>query len=187
VVAPRQHGTEFAIAAIPLGGYVKFLDEREVRSTAERGQAFNNKTVWQRIAIVAAGPIANLLLCMALLWAMFVIGKQDYSATVGRCRGIAARPACSGDRIVRVATAVATLVEASMALTAAAMDRRDVSLEVETPTVRGAPRAAAVAAAGGFDERQVRSWPVCTGNRGCSRRWSSRDRGPADGCCSRAT
>ena len=59
-----RHGTEFAIAAIPLGGYVKFLDEREVEvHPHERGQAFNHKTVWQRIAIVAAGPIANLLLC----------------------------------------------------------------------------------------------------------------------------
>ncbi|MEE7567667.1 hypothetical protein HH297_15455 [Xanthomonas sp. Kuri4-3] len=60
----NRDGTEFAIAAIPLGGYVKMLDEREGEvHPSERAQAFNHKTVWQRIAIVAAGPIANLLLC----------------------------------------------------------------------------------------------------------------------------
>ncbi len=47
-----------------------------MKSTPTSGQAFNHKSVWQRIAIVAAGPIANLLLCILLLWAMFVIGKQ---------------------------------------------------------------------------------------------------------------
>ncbi len=90
--AANREGTEFAIAAIPLGGYVKMLDEREGDvPAAERAHAFNNKTVWQRIAIVAAGPAANLILCVALLWAMFVIGKQDYSATVGRAEGLAAQ------------------------------------------------------------------------------------------------
>ena len=73
-----RHGTEFAIAAIPLGGYVKMLDEAEADvPAAERSQAFNRKPVLQRIAIVAAGPIANLVLCVALLWAMFVIGRPD--------------------------------------------------------------------------------------------------------------
>ncbi len=88
-----RHGTEFAIAAIPLGGYVKMLDEREGEvAPAERAQAFNNKSVWQRIAIVAAGPIANLILCVAFLWAMFVIGKQDYAPIVRPRR----RPGAAG-------------------------------------------------------------------------------------------
>ena len=77
-----RHGTEFAIAAIPLGGYVKMLDEAEGDVPASQlPQAFNRKPVLQRIAIVAAGPVANLVLCVALLWAMFVIGRPDYSAT----------------------------------------------------------------------------------------------------------
>lgn len=92
----NRAGTEFAIAAIPLGGYVKMLDEREVEvHPHERDQAFNHKSVWQRIAIVAAGPAANLLLCIALLWAMFVLGKQDYSPTIGRTSGMARPPGCS--------------------------------------------------------------------------------------------
>ncbi|KAG1466577.1 hypothetical protein G6F57_013238 [Rhizopus arrhizus] len=157
-------GTEFAIAAIPLGGYVKFLDEREVEvHPHERGQAFNHKTVWQRIAIVAAGPIANLLLCILLLWAMFVIGKQDYSPTIGRVSGIAATAGLlSGDRVLRVDDRqVVTLGDASMALTAAAMDRRDVKLEVLDPAdqvrVRTLPLSQLPA---GFDERRV---PILAG------------------------
>ncbi len=54
-----RHGTEFVVAAIPLGGYVKMLDEREAEVPAHLlEQSFNRKTVRQRIAIVAAGPIA---------------------------------------------------------------------------------------------------------------------------------
>jgi regulator of sigma E protease len=55
-----KQGTEFALALIPLGGYVKMLDEREGEvPQAQKTQAFNNKSVYQRIAIVAAGPIVN--------------------------------------------------------------------------------------------------------------------------------
>ena len=69
-----RDGTEFAIAAIPLGGYVKMLDEREVHvPAAEQHLAFNNKSVWQRIAVVAAGPLANLVLCVALLLSLIHI------------------------------------------------------------------------------------------------------------------
>ncbi|WP_340568102.1 RIP metalloprotease RseP [Stenotrophomonas sp. G106K1] len=159
-----RHGTEFAIAAIPLGGYVKFLDEREVEvHPHERGQAFNHKTVWQRIAIVAAGPIANLLLCILLLWAMFVIGKQDYSATVGRATGMAATAGLgSGDRLLSVdGRDVITLGEASMALTAAAMDRRDVTLEVLDPADQLRSRTLPLSQLpAGFDERRV---PILAG------------------------
>lgn len=128
-----RRGTEFALSALPLGGYVKMLDEREGNvHPAERAQAFNNKSVWQRIAIVAAGPLANLVLCVALLWAMFVVGRQDYSSTVGDVRGMAAAAGLrEGQRILAVdGRAVATWSEASMALTTAAMDRHDARLEV---------------------------------------------------------
>ncbi|KTF37694.1 RIP metalloprotease RseP, partial [Xanthomonas translucens] len=129
-----RHGTEFAIAAIPLGGYVKMLDEREGEvAPAERDQAFNNKHVWQRIAIVAAGPVANLVLCVALLWAMFVIGKQDYAAIVGRADGLALQAGLQpGERIVRIGTReVSSWSDASMQLTVAAMDRADVRIQTE--------------------------------------------------------
>jgi regulator of sigma E protease len=79
-----KHGTEFMLAAIPLGGYVKMLDEREGEVPEELlSQAFTRKTVWQRIAIVAAGPIANFILAVLLFWVMFIPGVSDILPVVG--------------------------------------------------------------------------------------------------------
>lgn len=73
-----KQGTEYALAALPLGGYVKMLDEREGDvAPEERYMAFNNKTVWQRIAIVAAGPLANFLLAIVLFWVLLLQGQRD--------------------------------------------------------------------------------------------------------------
>ncbi|MEN0037100.1 MAG: RIP metalloprotease RseP [Cellvibrio sp.] len=73
-----KHGTEFALAALPLGGYVKMLDEREgAVPVEERHLAFNTKSVWQRIAIVAAGPAANFVLAIALFWVLLLQGQRD--------------------------------------------------------------------------------------------------------------
>ncbi|WDS37261.1 RIP metalloprotease RseP [Pseudoxanthomonas sp.] len=130
----NKHGTEFAIAPIPLGGYVKMLDEREADVPAERlGEAFNRKPVLQRIAVVAAGPIANLILCVALLWAMFVIGKEDFAPIVGRVDGVAQQSGLRpGDRILALdGRSIATATEATMALIGAAMDDRDVQAQIE--------------------------------------------------------
>ncbi|KEQ17807.1 sigma E protease regulator RseP [Endozoicomonas numazuensis] len=72
-----RQGTEYVIAAIPLGGYVKMLDEREGPvAESEKQFAFNSKPVLSRIAIVAAGPIANFLLAIAALWLMYVLGVK---------------------------------------------------------------------------------------------------------------
>jgi regulator of sigma E protease len=96
-----RHGTEFAIAAIPLGGYVKMLDEREGEvAPAEVAQAFNRKPVLQRMAIVAAGPIFNLVFAVAAFWLMFVVGKPDFIPVVGTPAGVAAEAGMqAGDRI----------------------------------------------------------------------------------------
>ncbi|WP_163932996.1 sigma E protease regulator RseP [Paraferrimonas sp. SM1919] len=68
-------GTEFVIAAIPLGGYVKMLDERlEEVSEQDKPYAFNQKSVWARSAIIAAGPIANFLFAIVALYFMFLLG-----------------------------------------------------------------------------------------------------------------
>src|SRR5690606_11369203 len=124
-----RDGTEYVVAALPLGGYVRMLDEREGDvPEAERHAAFNRKSVWQRIAIVAAGPAANLLLCVLLLWAMFVIGRPDYQPVLGEVQGIAAESGLSrGDTLLAVGDrATPTWSEAAMALATAAMDRDDV-------------------------------------------------------------
>ncbi|MFN2287803.1 MAG: RIP metalloprotease RseP [Chromatocurvus sp.] len=79
-----RRGTEYVIAAIPLGGYVKMLDEREGEVPAgERHLAFNGKPVLSRIAIVSAGPIANFLLAIAVYWGLFMAGESGYAPVVG--------------------------------------------------------------------------------------------------------
>ncbi|MFC0268794.1 sigma E protease regulator RseP [Kushneria aurantia] len=79
-----RHGTEFALAAIPLGGYVKMLDEREGPvDPAEQHRAFNRKSVYRRIAIVAAGPLANFILAVFAYWVMFMVGTTTVVPMVG--------------------------------------------------------------------------------------------------------
>jgi regulator of sigma E protease len=76
--------TEWVVAAIPLGGYVKMLDEREgdVRPE-ERARAFNRQGVWSRIAIVLAGPAANFLLAILVYWALFINGLPGLKPLLG--------------------------------------------------------------------------------------------------------
>ncbi|KFZ37164.1 zinc metallopeptidase RseP [Shewanella mangrovi] len=70
-----KDGTEYVIGMIPLGGYVKMLDERVEDVPAEQvEQAFNRKSVWARIAIVAAGPIANFIFAIIALYFMYLLG-----------------------------------------------------------------------------------------------------------------
>jgi regulator of sigma E protease len=77
-------GVEYVIAAVPLGGYVKMLDEREADvPPAEAHRAFNRQGVWKRIAIVAAGPLANFLMAVVAYWVVFVGGIPGYKPLVG--------------------------------------------------------------------------------------------------------
>lgn len=79
-----RDGTEYAVASIPLGGYVKMLDEREGDvPQSQRAQAFNNKPVMQRIAIVAAGPLVNLIFAVLAYWFLFVWGVTVVKPTIG--------------------------------------------------------------------------------------------------------
>jgi regulator of sigma E protease len=79
-----RHGTEFVVAAIPLGGYVKMLDEREGDVPPELvEQSFNRKSVRQRIAIVAAGPVANFLLALLFFWFVAMLGSQQVRPVIG--------------------------------------------------------------------------------------------------------
>lgn len=91
-----KKGTESVVAAIPLGGYVKMLDEREGEVPADQlDQSFNRKSVRQRIAIVSAGPIANFLL------AMIFSGCSPCSAASKCARSLVqSNPAASPPRLV---------------------------------------------------------------------------------------
>jgi regulator of sigma E protease len=76
--------TEFVVCALPLGGYVRMLDEREAPvGPGQLEQAFNRKTLWQRAAIVSAGPLANLGLAVLLYAAAHWIGVQEPKALIG--------------------------------------------------------------------------------------------------------
>lgn len=76
--------TEWVVSLIPLGGYVRMLDEREDPVPADQVQyAFNRKPVWQRMAIVAAGPIANFLLAIVLYWVVMLHGVPGLKPTLG--------------------------------------------------------------------------------------------------------
>ncbi len=80
----RRDATEFVIAALPLGGYVKMLDEREGPVPEdELPRAFNRQPVWRRFAIVLAGPAFNFLFAILAYWMMFVVGVTGVKPVIG--------------------------------------------------------------------------------------------------------
>ncbi|MGM9481182.1 RIP metalloprotease RseP [Roseateles sp. NT4] len=79
-----RNGTEFTLSALPLGGYVRMLDERDGPvAPSEREQAFGQRPLWQRASIVAAGPAANWLLAVLLFAVVAWLGSQVPKAVVG--------------------------------------------------------------------------------------------------------
>ncbi len=148
-----KDGTEYVIAAIPLGGYVKMLGEHSLEErdgdtpvpADQMAQSHDRQPVWKRMAISFAGPAANLILCVMLLWAMFVIGRPDYAPVIGKVDGIAAAAGLgSGDTLLTVGTReTPTWKEAELALLGAALDRRDTPLHVRTQGRRGIRTSAA--------------------------------------------
>ena len=79
-----RDNTEFVVGAVPLGGYVKMLDEREdTVPEAERTRAFNNKTLGERFAIVVAGPLFNFIFAVLAYWVIYVIGISGLKPLVG--------------------------------------------------------------------------------------------------------
>lgn len=128
-----KRGTEWVIAALPLGGYVSMLNEQTYEiPEGMRDEAFNNKSVYQRMAIVAAGPAMNLLLCVAFLWAMFLLGKPDFQPVIGQTQGLAAEAGLrAGDRLERIGSRdVTNWSDAALALTMAGMDRQTTPVQV---------------------------------------------------------
>ncbi len=138
----RQHPgqqTEFVIAAFPLGGYVKMLDEREGPvAPEERHRAFNTQPLRSRAAIVAAGPIANLLLAIALYTAVNWIGVEEPVAKLARPVAASLAEAAGlrgGEHITRAGfdgdlTPVQSFEDLRWRMTQGALDARDLTLEV---------------------------------------------------------
>ncbi|MDH5435902.1 MAG: RIP metalloprotease RseP [Gammaproteobacteria bacterium] len=102
-----KDNTEFAIASVPLGGYVKMLDEREGEvNPAEATRAFNRQSLATRFAVVLAGPMANLIFAVLIYWMMYVAGISGIKPIVGELTpGFAAEVSGfqTGDEIVEIA------------------------------------------------------------------------------------
>ena len=132
-----RDGTEYWIAAIPLGGYVKMLDAREGEvDPALRDQEFTGKSVWKRIAIVAAGPAFNLLFAILAFWAMFVIGRPDTAPIVTATPHSMAADAGvrAGDRILSInGQSVTTFSDSMDGLANALLSREPTPLAVRDP------------------------------------------------------
>jgi len=138
----RQHPgqeTEFVIGAFPLGGYVKMLDEREGPvAPEERHRAFNTQPLLSRAAIVAAGPLANLLLAVVLYTAVNWIGMQEPVATLARPVAASLAEAAGlrgGEHITRAGfdgqlAPVQSFEDLRWRMTRGALDGRDLTLEV---------------------------------------------------------
>lgn len=138
-----RDGTEYAIGAIPLGGYVKFLDAREAENpalVADQPGEFYSKPPWQRILISAAGPAFNVIFTLAAFWAMFVIGRPDYQPIIDAPIGLAAEAGLrADDRIVAVGgEQTRSLNNAMMEIMQAAAVHRDVAVDVTDS--KGQPR-----------------------------------------------
>lgn len=142
----QKHGqsTEFVIGAFPVGGYVKMLDEREAPvAPEERHLAFNTQPLRSRVAIVAAGPIANLLLAVLLFSALSWYGLQEPKALLGAPvpGSVAAQAGLQGGELVRRAgfadealAPVRSFDSLTWLLTRGALDQQDVRLEVTDPS-----------------------------------------------------
>jgi len=119
--------TEYVISAIPLGGYVKMVDEREGQvKEADLPYAFNRQSVLARTAIVAAGPVFNLILAVALFWGALVIGETGIKPILGSVEQdtlAAAAGFVEGDEIISVNDkATPTWTEAMSVLVSSALD-----------------------------------------------------------------
>ena len=130
-----RDGTEWAIGVFPLGGYVKMLDEREGEVVPEEWhRSFNRQNVWRRMAIVAAGPLTNLLLAVVVYWGLFWYGMEELKPILGT--PVVSSPAAAagienGERVLKVdGELIQTWQEMRWVLLRRAIDQDSIALEV---------------------------------------------------------
>lgn len=146
-----RDGVEYVVAILPLGGYVKMLDEREGDvAPGEAAQAFNRQPVWSRIAVAAAGPAANFLLAAVLYWLVFIVGTPGLKPIVDQPppgSRAAAAGLERGDEVRSIdGTPVATFQALRAELIERALDSESLALDVLRPD--GSHHAATLALAG---------------------------------------
>src|SRR5690606_34265649 len=132
----KKSGIQYQLSALPLGGYVKMLDEREGNVAEEDlPKAFNCQHPWKRIAIVAAGPLINLVLAVVLFWVLFLPAQEQLNTRVGKI--IPDTPAATvhmqqGDKIVAIdGTKVETWEKLSYALVDRVGETGNISIQAE--------------------------------------------------------
>lgn len=132
----KKSGIQYQLSALPLGGYVKMLDEREGNVAEEDlSKAFNRQHPWKRIAIVAAGPLINLVLAVVLFWVLFLPAQEQLNTRVGKI--IPDTPAATvhmqqGDKIVAIdGTKVETWEKLSYALVDRVGETGNISIQAE--------------------------------------------------------
>lgn len=137
----NSESTEYVLSAIPLGGYVKMLDESEGEvASDDLPYAFTRKSLWARIAIVAAGPVFNLILAIFLYSAVFMLGETGMRPIVGAIEPntlVAEAGFVEGEEIVSVNNmATVTWRETMETLLSSAMDA-ETGLPIEVKTIDG--------------------------------------------------
>ena len=147
-----RDGTEWAISVFPLGGYVKMLDEREGEVAPEElHRSFNRQSVWRRMAIVAAGPLANLVLAVVVYWGLFWHGTEELKPVLGT--PVLSSPAAAagfenGERVLKVdGELVQTWQDMRWVLLRRAVDQDLIDFEVINPRSEIAVRRLDVASA----------------------------------------
>lgn len=132
----KKSGIQYQLSALPLGGYVKMLDEREGNVAEEDlPYAFNRQSPWKRIAIVAAGPLINLAFAVVLFWILFLPSQEQLNTRVGKV--LPNTPAAtvqlqSGDKITAIdGTPVSTWEKLNYALVDRAGETGIITLEAE--------------------------------------------------------
>lgn len=130
-----KDGVEYVIAALPLGGYVKLLDEREGNvPPSEAHRAFNRQPVWKRILVLLAGPAFNLVFALAMYWALFAAGVPALRPFIGEVApgSVAAEAGLrAGDQIVAVkGSRVETLEAATLKILEDMVDDGRIAMRV---------------------------------------------------------
>lgn len=132
----KKSGVNYRLAALPLGGYVRMLDGREGDvAEHEKSMAFNHQSVWKRIAIVAAGPLVNLVLAVLIFWALALPASEQLNTKIGKI--VESSPAAQvdlriGDKIVAIdGKATPTWEKLSYALLDRVGETGQVQVEIE--------------------------------------------------------
>jgi len=132
----KKSGIQYQLSALPFGGYVKMLDEREGNVAEEDlPQAFNRQSPWKRIAIVAAGPLINLVFAIVLFWILFLPSQEQLNTRVGKIfpgTPAAAVQMQTGDKITAIdGTPVSTWEKLNYAIVDRAGETGVIQVQVE--------------------------------------------------------